>query len=61
MPYFIITWDAGYGDTHAKVEAKDECEALEIAGQRWLEEAESLAEYTVEARYTEALGKEFGV
>ena len=45
MPKFIITWDAGYGDTSAVIEASDPLEAEQEAYEAWREEAESYAFY----------------
>ena len=58
---YIIEWNAGYGDTHEKVEAENEKQAMEYAYERWKEEAESNAEYRVVGKYTEELGEDYGV
>lgn len=48
MPKFIISWDAGYGNSWDIVEADTEEKALEIAHEEWKEEAEGNAGYTAE-------------
>jgi len=60
MPRFIITWDAGYGDSHEEIEADNFDKALEYAYESWKEEAESNATYSAEA-HTEELAEELGL
>lgn len=60
MPKYIISWDAGYGDIHEVIEAKNNDEALEVAYEQWKEEAETNAIYRAEP-YTEELADEHGL
>lgn len=53
MKKFIITWDAGYGQSARVVLAKDEDHAEELAYEAWKEEADRHADYGVE-EYSEA-------
>jgi len=52
MPKFIITWDAGYGQSEDVIEADSYDEALNQAYECWRDEAESHANYEA-LEYTE--------
>jgi hypothetical protein len=45
MPKFIITWDAGGGNTSEAIEAPDLSTAEIMAYENWQQEAESYAFY----------------
>jgi hypothetical protein len=45
---YLITWNAGYGDTYDIVEAKDLDDADKMAYEEWKDEAETQAKYGVE-------------
>ena len=45
MPKFIITWDAGCGDTSEVIEAPNQSAAEQEAYERWKDEAETEAVY----------------
>ena len=45
MDKYLIKWNAGYGESIDVVEAFSPTEAGAMAYDRWLEEAESNAEY----------------
>jgi len=55
---FIISWDAGYGDSHEEVDVENEEEALKWAYENWKEEAESSAVYGVVGEATDELREE---
>ena len=57
MIRFILTIDAGYGEHHEVIEAKDQEEAELEAYQMWLDEAQDQAHYEAQ-EYTEELAKE---
>lgn len=46
MPYFIIKWNAGYGDSYLLIEDDNQDEAQECAYNMWKEEAENQADYS---------------
>ncbi|GEM_PF-2467235 len=48
MPKFIITWNAGYGDSAAVIEAESHAAASLVAYENWRDEAESNADYGAE-------------
>ena len=54
MPKYIVSWNAGYGDSYEEVEAADE-QAYEL----WKEEAESNADYKVIGEATDELREEY--
>jgi hypothetical protein len=54
---FIITWDAGYGDSSEVIEADSLTEALEIAYETAIEEAENNLKYDA-VEYSEEAEKE---
>jgi hypothetical protein len=60
MPKFIITWDAGYGETSQEIDASDLESAEMEAYAMWKEEAENNAEYSAQ-EYTEQLAEDLGV
>ena len=57
MRKVIITWNAGYGDSHQVIEAETQDIANEEAYERWREEAESNADYSAEP-YSKKLAAE---
>lgn len=57
MRKFIITWNAGYGESHQVIEAETQDIANEEAYERWREEAESNADYSAEP-YTKELAQD---
>ena len=57
MPQFIITWDAGYGDTSVEIEAAGIDEAEMEAYEAWKEDAESNAIYSAQ-EYSDELADE---
>ena len=57
MRKFIITWSAGYGESHQVIEADTQDIANEEAYERWREEAESNAYYSAEP-YTKELAQD---
>jgi len=60
MPRFIITWDAGYGESAEEIDAPS-MEAAEMeAYEGWKEEAEGSAVYTAE-EYTEERAEFLGI
>ena len=52
---YLIRWDAGYGDTHDVVHAKDLDTAENWAYDSWKDEVESRAEYGAELATRENL------
>jgi hypothetical protein len=48
MAKFIITWNAGFGESAEIVQAQDEDAALRMAWERWNEEAQTNADYGAE-------------
>jgi hypothetical protein len=59
MPKYIVSWNAGYGDSYEEVDAADEDEAVEQAYELWKEEAESNADYSVIGEATDELREEY--
>lgn len=57
---YIITWDAGYGESQEVIDADTFEDALDWAGQNWQEEAEQNAKYDA-IPYTEDLAEEYGL
>lgn len=59
MPKYLIHWDAGYGKSTDVVEAESQDKAVEEAYARWLEEAESNADYDADI-LTKENAEEYG-
>jgi len=57
---YIISWNAGYGDSNEIIEVNSLSDAQEWAYEEWKEEAEASAEYKAE-EYTEELAEELGL
>lgn len=58
MKKWIITWNSGYGDCHAEVEADNHDDAVMMAYESWKEDVESGADYRAE-EYTEELAEDY--
>ncbi len=48
MPWFKITWNAGFGQSVDFIEAATHAEANDAAYERWHEEVQSNADYGAE-------------
>jgi len=59
VPKYIISWNAGYGDSYEEVEAEDETAASSMAYERWREDAESNADYQCLGEATDELREEY--
>lgn len=59
MPKFLITWDAGYGQSEEVIEAETLSDAQSEAFGRWHDEAQSNAEYEA-TPFTEELAEQYG-
>lgn len=59
MPRYIITWNAGYGDNYAEVEALNKEAAAEMAYDEWEEEASNNADYDVIGEATDELREKY--
>ncbi|MBZ9873114.1 hypothetical protein LB542_19895 [Mesorhizobium sp. BR1-1-9] len=46
MTKYLITWNAGYGESAVAEDYETEAEANEAAYERWREEAETNADYS---------------
>lgn len=60
MKKFIITWNAGYGESAEIIEAETQQEAEELAYQAWREEAENQSDYQA-IEFTEELADNYGL